>query len=465
MAILAGDALLTLAFRLVADNAARGGRAPRSSRDVRRARSPTPPAPTGMVGGQVVDIESEGKAIAAEMLDYIHLHKTAALIRASLRVGRAAGGGRRRAGATRSAAAGQALGLAFQIVDDILDVEGSLAELGKTAGKDERKQKATYPALHGLPTPRSARAPRADRRDASARSRRSARPPSPSAPSADFVARAEGPEHVRDHRRLRARDPRLARQSHRRGRDPARVRRLGPRRGAVGRLHRQARGRRAARRRRPALPRQGRAAARCRTSRRRSRRRSRAWRPASRRRSTRRCSSWTARPNKSALGANAILGVSLAVARAAADDAGLPLYAYLGGPGARLLPVPIMNVLNGGAHADNGLDFQEFMLVPAGAGLFCDALRMGVEIFHTLKELLKDKGLSHRRRRRGRLRARAWRRNTAALDLLHAGHRARRLPARRRRVRWRSTSRPASSPRTTAAIACARTNVESTPRR
>ena len=99
-------------------------------------------------------------------------------------------------------------------------------------------------------------------------------------------------------------------------------------------------------------------------------------------------------PNKSGLGANALLGVSLAVARAAADDAGLPLYQYLGGPGARLLPVPHMNVLNGGVHADNGLDIQEFMLVPAGAGSFAEALRMGVEIFHTLKKLLKDKGLS-----------------------------------------------------------------------
>jgi enolase 1/2/3 len=99
-------------------------------------------------------------------------------------------------------------------------------------------------------------------------------------------------------------------------------------------------------------------------------------------------------PNKSGLGANALLGVSLAVARAAADDAGLPLYQYLGGPGARLLPVPLMNVINGGAHADNGLDIQEFMLAPAGAGNFGEALRMGVEIFHTLKRLLHDKGLS-----------------------------------------------------------------------
>ncbi len=99
-------------------------------------------------------------------------------------------------------------------------------------------------------------------------------------------------------------------------------------------------------------------------------------------------------PNKSALGANALLGVSLAVARAAADETGLPLYQYLGGPGARVLPVPFMNVLNGGAHADNGLDVQEFMLVPAGAGSFTEALRTGAEIFHTLRTLLKDQGLS-----------------------------------------------------------------------
>jgi enolase len=99
-------------------------------------------------------------------------------------------------------------------------------------------------------------------------------------------------------------------------------------------------------------------------------------------------------PNKSALGANAILAVSLAVARAAADDAGLPLYAYLGGPGGRLLPVPLMNVINGGAHADNGLDFQEFMIVPAGAENFSGALRMGAEVFHALKELLREKRLA-----------------------------------------------------------------------
>ncbi|RPH81672.1 MAG: hypothetical protein EHM88_10865 [Candidatus Rokuibacteriota bacterium] len=95
-------------------------------------------------------MESEGKAISADMLDYIHLHKTAALIRAALRVGALLGGGRPEQ-VDALGRAGQSLGLAFQIVDDILDVEGSLAELGKSAGSDERKQKATYPSLHGLP--------------------------------------------------------------------------------------------------------------------------------------------------------------------------------------------------------------------------------------------------------------------------------------------------------------------------
>jgi len=99
-------------------------------------------------------------------------------------------------------------------------------------------------------------------------------------------------------------------------------------------------------------------------------------------------------PNKSGLGANALLGVSLAVARAGADECGLPLYQYLGGPGARIMPVPMMNVLNGGAHADNGLDIQEFMIMPAGMGSFAAALSAGIEILHMLKKLLKDKGLS-----------------------------------------------------------------------
>jgi enolase len=98
--------------------------------------------------------------------------------------------------------------------------------------------------------------------------------------------------------------------------------------------------------------------------------------------------------NKSALGANAILAVSLATARAAANGVGLPLYRYLGGPMANLLPVPLMNVINGGAHAANSLDFQEFMIVPHGAPSFREALRMGTEVFHTLKGLLQERGMS-----------------------------------------------------------------------
>ena len=97
-------------------------------------------------------------------------------------------------------------------------------------------------------------------------------------------------------------------------------------------------------------------------------------------------------PTKKILGANAILGVSLACARAAAEESGLPLFRYVGGPGARTLPVPLMNVINGGAHADNRLDVQEFMVVPAGAPSFREALRMGAEVFHALKRLLHDKG-------------------------------------------------------------------------
>ena len=97
-------------------------------------------------------------------------------------------------------------------------------------------------------------------------------------------------------------------------------------------------------------------------------------------------------PNKAKLGANAILGVSMAVARAAAMAAGLPLYAYLGGPGATRLPVPMMNILNGGKHADNSVDFQEFMVMPIGAPTFTEALRYGAETFHALKKILAKKG-------------------------------------------------------------------------
>jgi len=148
IAILAGDALLTLAFQLVAQNGALTGVDAKVTCDV-VAEIAEAAGTLGMVGGQVVDIESEGKTITAEALEYIHINKTAALLRASLSVGARLGGADAAAlDAVREA--GQSLGLAFQIVDDILDVEGSLETLGKTAGSDERKQKVTYPALHGI---------------------------------------------------------------------------------------------------------------------------------------------------------------------------------------------------------------------------------------------------------------------------------------------------------------------------
>ncbi|MDN5682988.1 phosphopyruvate hydratase [Corynebacterium glyciniphilum] len=99
-------------------------------------------------------------------------------------------------------------------------------------------------------------------------------------------------------------------------------------------------------------------------------------------------------PNKSRLGANAILGVSMAVAKAAAESAGLQFFRYIGGPNGHVLPVPMMNILNGGAHADSGVDVQEFMIAPIGAETFSEALRTGAEVYHSLKKVLKDKGLS-----------------------------------------------------------------------
>ena len=99
-------------------------------------------------------------------------------------------------------------------------------------------------------------------------------------------------------------------------------------------------------------------------------------------------------PNKGRLGANAILGVSIAVAKAAADSAGLPLFQYLGGVNAKEMPVPMMNIMNGGAHADNNVDIQEFMIMPVGASSFAEALRWCAEVYHTLKSVLKEKGLA-----------------------------------------------------------------------
>jgi enolase len=112
--------------------------------------------------------------------------------------------------------------------------------------------------------------------------------------------------------------------------------------------------------------------------------------------------------NKGKLGANAILGVSMAVARAASLDAGLPLYAYLGGPGAVILPVPMMNILNGGKHADNSVDFQEYMAMPVGAPTFAEALRYGAETFHALKGILHKKKLATNLLGSARIRQAHW---------------------------------------------------------
>ena len=136
-------------------------------------------------------------------------------------------------------------------------------------------------------------------------------------------------------------------------------------------------------------------------------------------------------PDKSRLGANAILGVSLAVARAAADSAGLPLFRYVGGPSAHLLPVPMMNILNGGAHADSNVDVQEFMIAPIGAATFAEALAMGTETYHALKAVLKKDGLSTGLGDEGGF-APNLSSNRAALDLIVRGRRAGRLRRRQR---------------------------------
>jgi geranylgeranyl diphosphate synthase type II len=153
IAILAGDALLTLAFRLLADSASGGQDGGRRLHDV-LVEIADAAGSAGMVGGQVADIESEGKKVGAETVDYIHTHKTAALIRASICAGAVL------SGATPGQVealriVGRSLGLAFQIMDDILDVTATTAELGKTAGKDQAQQKATYPAVHGIEASRS----------------------------------------------------------------------------------------------------------------------------------------------------------------------------------------------------------------------------------------------------------------------------------------------------------------------
>lgn len=151
MAILAGDALLTLAFRLVADNAGQSniGALQEVVVDIADAAGHK-----GMVAGQVADLEAEGRRVGADVVDYIHAHKTGALIRTSLRIG-AMLCGADAAQVRALSVAGADLGLAFQIVDDILDVVASSEELGKTAGKDQIQQKATYPAIHGIEASRA----------------------------------------------------------------------------------------------------------------------------------------------------------------------------------------------------------------------------------------------------------------------------------------------------------------------
>ena len=141
---------------------------------------------------------------------------------------------------------------------------------------------------------------------------------------------------------------------------------------------------------------------------------------------------------KSRLGANAILGISLAAAHAAADAAGVPLYRFLGGDAARRLPTPMMNVLNGGAHADNTVDLQEFMIFPVGAPSFAEAIRWGAEIFHTLRDVLSERGLATAVGDEGGF-APDLSSNSEAIELVL---RAIERPATSRGIRWRSHSTP-----------------------
>ena len=151
-------------------------------------------------------------------------------------------------------------------------------------------------------------------------------------------------------------------------------------------------------------------------------------------------------PNKSRLGANAILGVSLAAAKASAQSATLPLYRYIGGVSARVLPTPLMNIINGGVHADNPIDIQEFMLVPAGAETFADALRMGAEVFHALKGALKAAGLNTNVGDEGGFAPDLKSAEDALSFIVKAGESAGYRPARI--SGWRSTRPPPSSTRT-----------------
>ena len=238
-------------------------------------------------------------------------------------------------------------------------------------------------------------------------------------------------ELERDREGARAADRRQPRQPDRRGRRGAEVGRGRPGGRAVGGVDRRVRGGRAARRRRR-LGRQGRVAGGGERQRRAGRRRCTASTPPTRRRVDRAMIELDGTPNKGRLGANAILGVSLAAAKAAAAEDGLPLWRYLGGEAAHVLPVPMMNVLNGGAHADNKVDFQEFMVVPVGAPSFSEALRTGAEVFHALKRTLHDAGLATAVGDEGGF-APDLDSNEAALEVLIAGIEAAGYRARRRR--------------------------------
>ena len=230
-------------------------------------------------------------------------------------------------------------------------------------------------------------------------------------------------------------------------------RRVRPRGGAVGRVHRHARGARAARRRQEPLPRQGRAQGRRRTSTARSRSASPA-RSSTRRRSIDAMIDLDGTPNKGAPRRQRDCSPSRwpPLHAGAARSAGAPLYEYFGalrharagGDRADLLPVPMMNILNGGAHADTNVDFQEFMVMPLGAPSFAEALRIGAEIFHALRGMLKKRGLVDRRRRRRRLRAEPQVEPRSARRRARS-HRQGRLQGRRATSTSRSTSPPASS--------------------
>ena len=399
------------------------------------------------------------------MLDYIHPHKTAALIRASLRVGAALCG----AGAAQMRAlsvAGADLGLAFQIVDDILDVDGELGRArqdggqGPSAAEGDLSRRSRHRGLPARAAP-SARDARSSR-DRAHRALGAARRPSAPIPSRaarrDFIARAERPEPC-----PRSPPSTLARSSTRAEIPPSRSRSSSSPAPAAAPSCRRAPPPASARPSSCATATTSAtaaraSAARCRTSTRPSRRRSTAWRRASRRRSTGAARAGRHAEQVGARRQRHPRRLARGGARRRRRRRACRSTRTWAAPGARILPVPLMNVLNGGAHADNGLDFQEFMLVPAGAGSFATRSAWGWRSSTPSRSSSRTRGSRTGVGDEGGF-APALARQHGGARLPAAGHRARRLPARRRRVRWRSTSRPASSP-STAATACARDNTE-----